>query len=227
MKKITRGLMSGVAAAALSVSLVACSEADDAADKAGDAAEQATDAAGDAKDKAGDAKDKAGDAADDAKDKAGDAKDKAEDKAGEAKDKASEKAGDAKDGEMTDVVTADGSKEVPAKLAEAIDEHKDTWGAIQTVEQKGDKFLATFDDDSNNLVYSEDTGVVELVGQIGETWKAQGGIDSEIGLPTAEETKATEGTGWTQEFENGTISWLKGTDGENSDGMFSGHVDMR
>lgn len=223
MKKITRGLMSGVAAAALSVSLVACSEADDAADKAGDAAEQATDAAGDAKDKAGDAKDKAGDAADDAKDKAGDAKDKA----GEAKDKASEKAGDAKDGEMTDVVTADGSKEVPAKLAEAIDEHKDTWGAIQTVEQKGDKFLATFDDDSNNLVYSEDTGVVELVGQIGETWKAQGGIDSEIGLPTAEETKATEGTGWTQEFENGTISWLKGTDGENSDGMFSGHVDMK
>lgn len=205
MKKITRGLMSGVAAAALSVSLVACSEADDAADKAGDAAEQATDAAGDAKDKAGDAKDKAGDAADDAKDKAG----------------------DAKDGEMTDVVTADGSKEVPAKLAEAIDEHKDTWGAIQTVEQKGDKFLATFDDDSNNLVYSEDTGVVELVGQIGETWKAQGGIDSEIGLPTAEETKATEGTGWTQEFENGTISWLKGTDGENSDGMFSGHVDMK
>ena len=128
---------------------------------------------------------------------------------------------------MTDVVTADGSKEVPAKLAEAIDEHKDTWGAIQTVEQKGDKFLATFDDDSNNLVYSEDTGVVELVGQIGETWKAQGGIDSEIGLPTAEETKATEGTGWTQEFENGTISWLKGTDGENSDGMFSGHVDMK
>ena len=205
MKKITRGLMSGVAAAALSVSLVACSEADDAADKAGDAAEQATDAAGDAKDKAGGAKDKAGDAADDAKDKAG----------------------DAKDGEMTDVVTADGSKEVPAKLAEAIDEHKDTWGAIQTVEQKGDKFLATFDDDSNNLVYSEDTGVVELVGQIGETWKAQGGIDSEIGLPTAEETKATEGTGWTQEFENGTISWLKGTDGENSDGMFSGHVDMK
>lgn len=209
MKKITRGLVGGFAAAALSLSLVACSEADDAADKAGDAAEQATDAAGDA--------------ADDAKDKAGDAKDKAEDKASEASD--SDDSDDDYEGDTTDVVTADGSKEVPTELADAIDDHKDIWGAIQTVEEKDGEFLATFENDSNNLVYSEDTGVQELRGKIGETWKAEGGLDSDLGLPTAAETEATDGTGWTQEFEDGVISWLKDTDGENSDGIFSAHVE--
>lgn len=73
MNKISRRFAAGLTAASLSLAVVACSDAEDAANNAGDAAKdaasQATDKAGDA---ANDAKDKAGDAANDAKDKAGD-----------------------------------------------------------------------------------------------------------------------------------------------------------
>ena len=49
---------------------------------------------------------------------------------------------------------------------------------------------------------------------IGETWKEDGALGNEVGLPTAGETEI-EG-GWEQTFTNGTIQWTQDEGGEFS-----------
>ena len=41
---------------------------------------------------------------------------------------------------------------------------------------------------------------------IAETWMSEGGLDAPVGLPTSDEQRVDNG--WTQEFSNGSISWL-------------------
>ena len=48
-----------------------------------------------------------------------------------------------------------------------------------------------------------------LVGMIAETWKKDGGLDNEIGLPLKAEDKRDDNNGWIQDFQNGTIEWLE------------------
>ena len=198
MQKMTRRIAGGFAAATLSVALVACSDAEDAAndakDSAGSVAADATDAAGSAAAEAtsnDDADDK--DDADDA-----DASDDADDK----------------DGATKSIATANGDVDVPADFASAIEEKKAEWGDVKSIEQgDDDEFLANFDN-GNLLTFDDDEGAQPIVGKIAETWKEQGGLDSEVGLPKAAEEKAAQGKGWTQQFDNGVISWIQDESGK-------------
>ena len=198
MQKMTRRIAGGFAAATLSVALVACSDAEDAAndakDTAGSVAADATDAAGSAAAEAT-SKDDADDA--DASEGA-DASDDADDKGGATKS----------------IATANGDVDVPADFASAIEEKKAEWGDVKSIEQgDDDEFLANFDN-GNPLTFDDDEGAQPIVGKIAETWKEQGGLDSEVGLPKAAEEKAAQGKGWTQQFDNGVISWIQDESGK-------------
>lgn len=201
MQKMTRRIAGGFAAATLSVALVACSDAEDAAndakDTAGSVAADATDAAGSAAAEAT-SKDDADDADASEGADASDDKDDADDKGGATKS----------------IATANGDVDVPADFASAIEEKKAEWGDVKSIEQgDDDEFLANFDN-SNLLTFDDDEGAQPIVGKIAETWKEQGGLDSEVGLPKAAEEKAAQGKGWTQQFDNGVISWIQDESGK-------------
>ena len=201
MQKMTRRIAGGFAAATLSVALVACSDAEDAAndakDTAGSVAADASDAAGSAVDEATSEKDK-----------------DAESSESEDADGSESEDADSKDGDTKTVSTANGDQEVPAALASAIEEKKAEWGDVQSVESSDKGSLATFDG-GNLLAMAKDGDEAQpIVGKIAETWKEQGGLDAEVGLPKAAEEKATEGKGWTQQFDNGVISWIQDESGK-------------
>lgn len=201
MQKMTRRIAGGFAAATLSVALVACSDAEDAAndakDTAGSVAADATDAAGSAAAEAT-SKDDADDADASEGADASDDKDDADDKGGATKF----------------IATANGDVDVPADFASAIEEKKAEWGDVKSIEQgDDDEFLANFDN-GNLLTFDDDEGAQPIVGKIAETWKEQGGLDSEVGLPKAAEEKAAQGKGWTQQFDNGVISWIQDESGK-------------
>ena len=201
MQKMTRRIVGGFAAATLSVALVACSDAEDAAndakDTAGSVAADASDAAGSAVDEATSEKDK-----------------DAESSESEDADGSESEDADSKDGDTKTVSTANGDQEVPAALASAIEEKKAEWGDVQSVESSDKGSLATFDG-GNLLAMAKDGDEAQpIVGKIAETWKEQGGLDAEVGLPKAAEEKATEGKGWAQQFDNGVISWLQDESGK-------------
>ena len=201
MQKMTRRIAGGFAAATLSVALVACSDAEDAAndakDTAGSVAADATDAAGSAAAEAT-SKDDADDADASEGADASDDKDDADDKGGATKS----------------IATANGDVDVPADFASAIEEKKAEWGDVQSVESSDKGSLATFD--GGNLLAMAKGGdeAQPIVGKIAETWKEQGGLDAEVGLPKAAEEKATEGKGWTQQFDNGVITWIQDESGK-------------
>lgn len=201
MQKMTRRIAGGFAAATLSVALVACSDAEDAAndakDTAGSVAADATDAAGSAAAEAT-SKDDADDADASEGADASDDKDDADDNGGATKS----------------IATANGDVDVPADFASAIEEKKAEWGDVKSIEQgDDDEFLANFDN-GNLLTFDDDEGAQPIVGKIAETWKEQGGLDSEVGLPKAAEEKAAQGKGWTQQFDNGVISWIQDESGK-------------
>lgn len=172
MQKITRRIAGGFAAATLSVALVACSDAEDTAndakDTAGSVAADASDAAGSAVDEATSEKDK-----------------DAESSESEDADGSESEDADSKDGDTKTVSTANGDQEVPAALASAIEEKKAEWGDVQSVESSDKGSLATFDG-GNLLAMAKDGDEAQpIVGKIAETWKEQGGLDAEVGLPKA------------------------------------------
>lgn len=190
---ISRRILAGVAATALALGVTACSEAEDAASQAGDAAGSATSAAGEAASSATSA-------------------------AGEANESATASASESAEGsdsETTEFKTADGkSVLVPAAFAEALDDAAGDgdFGTPATIEEgENGSFLAAFDN-GNHITYSEETGAVKLIGEIGNTWVADGALANPIGLPT--DTESEVDGGWTQEFQNGAISWLKGEAGD-------------
>ena len=215
MKKMTRRFAAGIAAATLSLGVVACSDAEDAAKEAGDAAQSA---ASDATDTAGSAANDAKDSVKGSKDKDADASDSADssDSAGssdsaDASDSADSSESSDSEGGKESIETANGEVEVPADFAKAIKDKAAEWGDPQSVETSDNGSIATFAKDKL-LAFSEDAGSQPVIGKIAETWAEEGGLDSEIGLPTAPEK--AEGNGWIQEFTNGTISWMKGASGE-------------
>ncbi|MDU7599200.1 LGFP repeat-containing protein [Corynebacterium marquesiae] len=206
MQKMTRRIAGGFAAATLSVALVACSDAEDAADDAKDTAGSV----------AADATDAAGSAAAEAtsKDDADDADDSEDAEASDSEDADDQDDADDKDGATKSIATANGDVEVPADFASAIEEKKAEWGDVKSIEQgDDDEFLANFDN-GNLLTFDDDEGAQPIVGKIAETWKEQGGLDSEVGLPKAAEEKAAQGKGWTQQFDDGVISWIQDESGK-------------
>lgn len=206
MQKMTRRIAGGFAAATLSVALVACSDAEDAAndakDSAGSVAADATDAAGSAAAEAT------------SNDDADDADDSEDAEASDSEDADDKDDADDKGGATKSIATANGDVDVPADFASAIEEKKAEWGDVKSIEQgDDDEFLANFDN-GNLLTFDDDEGAQPIVGKIAETWKEQGGLDSEVGLPKAAEEKAAQGKGWTQQFDDGVISWLQDESGK-------------
>ena len=206
MQKMTRRIAGGFAAATLSVALVACSDAEDAAndakDSAGSVAADATDAAGSAAAEAT------------SNDDADDADDSEDAEASDSEDADDKDDADDKGGATKSIATANGDVDVPADFASAIEEKKAEWGDVKSIEQgDDDEFLANFDN-GNLLTFDDDEGAQPIVGKIAETWKEQGGLDSEVGLPKAAEEKAAQGKGWTQQFDNGVISWIQDESGK-------------
>jgi hypothetical protein len=64
-------------------------------------------------------------------------------------------------------------------------------GAVKSVERADGATLAMFE---NGWAVENDSGeVTPLIGKIGETWANDGGLDNEIGLPTAPETRRRAG----------------------------------
>lgn len=207
MKKMTRRFAAGIAAATLSLGVVACSDAEDAAKDAGDAAQSA----------ASDATDAAGSAANEAKDSMKDSESaEASDSEGADSSEAESSDSDSADsegaeGDKESVSTANGEVEVPADFAQAIKDKAAEWGDPESIESTDAGSVATFAKDKL-LAFSEDDGSQPIIGKIAETWTEEGGLDSKVGLPTAPEK--AEGNGWVQEFANGTISWMQGESGE-------------
>ncbi|MDN5581529.1 MAG: LGFP repeat-containing protein [Corynebacterium sp.] len=153
---------------------------------------------------------------DDDSDSVSDASSAAESGAAEASDAMG--GSESTEAESTESESAEGSEgsgdtELPEGLQAAYDEaggEQGEWGAVQNVESADGATLATFD---NGWAVENDSGeVTPLIGMIGETWANDGGLENEIGLPTAPESGDAM-QGWTQQFENGTISWMQDEDG--------------
>lgn len=204
-KRFRRSAVALAAGASLVFGVSACSEEDK--DKATDAANSATDKAGDA---AGSASEKAGDKADEAKDKMSSSE---ESEGADAKGSDAEGAG--AEGETVKVKTANGEEvELPKDVKTAWDNEGGETGAFGKLTEfkDGEKgSLATFE--KGWIANSEENGAVPLIGKIGETWANGGGLDNEIGLPTAPE-QGDAASGWTQSFQNGTIKWAKDASGK-------------
>ncbi|MBD0853394.1 hypothetical protein QP986_04355 [Corynebacterium striatum] len=213
MQKITRRFTAGLAAASLSLALVACSDAEDAANSAGDAAKSA---ANEATEKAGSAvADATGAKGSESESEGADADPSDAANASEGADASEGKDGEnaaGKDsGEKKTINTPAGDFEVPAAFASAIEEKAGEWGDVQSIENTDAGSLATFAEDKL-LAFSEESGAQPIIGKIAETWKGEGGLANKVGLPTAPEQ--AEGNGWVQKFTNGTIKWMKGASGE-------------
>lgn len=212
-KRFRRSAVALAAGASLVFGVSACSEEDK--DKATDAANSATDKAGDA---AGSASEKAGDKADEAKDKMSSSEEsEGADAEGskEAGTEGSDAEGAGAEGETVKVKTANGEEvELPKDVKTAWDNEGGETGAFGKLTEfkDGEKgSLATFE--KGWIANSEENGAVPLIGKIGETWANGGGLDNEIGLPTAPE-QGDAASGWTQSFENGTIKWVKDASGK-------------
>lgn len=117
----------------------------------------------------------------------------------------------AADGDTAEITTQDGKKVVvPAAAANAPEElGLGNWGDPFNVETTEDGATLIEYDAEKNIVYSAETGAVPLVGEIAKTWKKDGGLKNEIGLPLKAEDKRSDDNGWIQEFQNGTIEWLE------------------
>lgn len=199
MKKMNRRIAAGLAAATLSLTMVACSQAEDAANEATDAAGSVANEATSAVDSAINEVESEVEGTD------------TEDSDNAEGENAEEATDVAADGETTTLNTPAGDFEVPAAFATAIEGKVAEWGDVVNVDTTDLGSVAEFSN-GDMLAWAKDAaGEVPIVGKIAETWKNEGGIEA-LGMPTGPET--TEGTGWVQEFAEGSISWLQGEDGQ-------------
>lgn len=178
----------------LALSVAACSDDSDVAGQAGDAANQATSAAGEAGASATEA---AGDAAASATG--------SDSEGGE---------GEGANGETAEIEGPDGPVEVPKTVADKYEELGGKTGYLgaptgetQTV---GEGQRQDFD---GGTIFVDPEGNAYVVqGKILERYEEQGGPESELGWPTADE-KPQEG-GWISTFQNGNITFVNGEYGE-------------
>lgn len=196
-KKFSKKLMAGAAAAMLSMSVVACAEVEDTLSEAGDALDDA--GVGDG----GDGRN----GAEPIPEGTNDAEATEETETMETTDE------DDAAADTTEVESVDGETLTIPAAAAAAGEEAD-FGAPESVDEGPDgQTLVTYAD-GNHIIYSEETGAQPLVGMIAETWVEEGGFDASVGLPTSPERESDDRAGWTQEFTNGTISWVADDAGE-------------
>ena len=128
-------------------------------------------------------------------------------KASDATDTAA--AGDAEATE--EITTADGATAmVPAGVKAAMDEYaQPEWGEPMAVEETDGGWIVTYDNE-HYITWNENTGGAPTWGQIANEWITDVHLDKKMGFPVAPETENADKSGWTQEFENGTIEWTRG-----------------
>lgn len=119
---------------------------------------------------------------------------------------------DADDAEATEeITTADGATAmVPAGVVAAMDEYAmPEWGEPMAVEETDGGWIVTYDNE-HYVTWNENTGGAPTWGQIANEWLTDVRLDQKLGFPVAPETENEDQSGWTQEFENGTIEWTRG-----------------
>ena len=118
----------------------------------------------------------------------------------------------ADDAEATEeITTADGATAmVPAGVVAAMDEYAmPEWGEPMAVEETDGGWIVTYDNE-HYVTWNENTGGAPTWGQIANEWLTDVRLDQKLGFPLAPETENADQSGWTQEFENGTIEWTRG-----------------
>lgn len=118
----------------------------------------------------------------------------------------------ADDAEATEeITTADGATAmVPAGVVAAMDEYAmPEWGEPMAVEETDGGWIVTYDNE-HYVTWNENTGGAPTWGQIANEWLTDVRLDQKLGFPVAPETENADQSGWTQEFENGTIEWTRG-----------------
>lgn len=108
-----------------------------------------------------------------------------------------------------EMVELDG-QQVPADIAAKIEELGGVkkLDGISKVTKEG-KADVVFLGDHRRVYFTPETGAHLIQGKILETWIEQGGVDSELGLPTSDEKEITNG--WQSDFQKGQITWTSAT----------------
>lgn len=108
-----------------------------------------------------------------------------------------------------EMVELDG-QQVPADIAAKIEELGGVkkLDGINKVTKEG-KADVVFLGDHRRVYFTPETGAHLIQGKILETWIEQGGVDSELGLPTSDEKEITNG--WQSDFQKGQITWTSAT----------------
>ena len=110
-----------------------------------------------------------------------------------------------------EITTADGATAmVPAGVVAAMDKFaQPEWGEPMAVEETDGGWIVTYDNE-HYVTWNENTGGAPTWGQIANEWLTDVRLDQKLGFPVAPETENADKSGWTQEFENGTIEWTRG-----------------
>lgn len=209
MTSYTKKVMAGAAALGLCLTVTACSNSE--SDSAGSSASSvASSAASEASSAVSSASSVASSAASEAS-----SADADDDDADDADDADDNKASSA---EMTEVTTKDGTKqEIPADVTALAAKRTDLRSQDpQTVVVDDGKYLVNYGTIAGgyqyNVAWTEETGAVEIYGEIFNAWREAGDFDSEVGAPKAPEVEIDNG--YSQDFTDGTITWTT-EDGTN------------
>lgn len=117
------------------------------------------------------------------------------------------------EGETTEIATADGETVMaPSGLAGAMEKYADpAWGEPVAVEETENGWIVSYDGE-HYVTWNENTGGAPIWGEIANEW-INGNHESALGFPMEGETPLPNDSGWSQEFEHGTIEWTRGEDG--------------
>lgn len=120
-------------------------------------------------------------------------------------------------GEPTAPATAEhkvGGAPVPSEVARATEQAEEGGATVLAVTaEEPQRYLVEFSDGSS-VVYSPETGVQRVRGKLARIWLREGGLGAPVGLPVAEEEELPDGSGWTQRFERGSVSWARDAEGQ-------------
>lgn len=128
-------------------------------------------------------------------------------------------------GATEEITLADGSVAlVPAGVTETMNEYvASNWGEPTAVEEIDGGWVVTYDNE-HYITWKESTGGSPIWGEIANTWLNDVRGARTVGFPLMPETPNTDGSGWNQEFENGTIDWSR--DGA-ADAPFKATIDAK
>lgn len=114
-----------------------------------------------------------------------------------------------------EITTADGGTAmVPAGVVAAMDKFAEpSWGEPMKVEQVDEGWIVTYDQE-HYVTWNENTGGAPTWGQIANEWMTDVNVDKKLGFPLAPEAANPDESGWTQQFERGSINWTRAGEGE-------------